>query len=157
MAIFAEHQHLVPEQYQTAVVGLIAVASVIGGVYGATGTSTTSLLFSIGAATIGVFVMLYLMYRLFQVPELSISVSETDTVLKFAPFDSKQIPTSEITDVETYEHDPGWGIGIKRLPNGAKQYRMYGEPVKINEQNGPGILVTTQQPDELVNAIEHAK
>lgn len=97
------------------------------------------------------------MYRLFQVAELGISVSESTVVLKYSPFDSKNIPTDEITSVQTYDehdYDPGWGVGVKRLSDGAKQYRMYGDAVKINEENGDGILVTTRDPDELASVLE---
>ncbi|MFH0915146.1 MAG: DUF6141 family protein [bacterium] len=79
--------------------------------------------------------------------------------VRLIPFGSKRISTGEIERAQTREYSPlrefgGWGIRISR--NG-RAYNAYGNTgVQLVLTDGSRVLIGTQKPEELLDALRLA-
>lgn len=152
MSYFTETQRLIPKKHRSTVILIIVVISISLGVW-----TTVSGGNSFGSSTIisivAGFFLLYIVYRMALLPEFTVEVTN-EGVHAHLPFSDTYIPAEEITETYIYNRDPGRGyIGIRRLTDGTKQYRMYGEAVQINYTTGPGLLLTLQNPQDFIDAV----
>lgn len=140
--LFSEKQQLIPRRYHRYGTAIILFVCLAFGLYNSTKTGPRALITAAVTALV-----LYSMWWLLSVPKLVVIVSTNKIVYGFTPLFTDSCPRESINSVLVLDKDPGNGIGIKRLKDGSKQYRLYGKPVRINKKTGEGIIITLKNPE----------
>lgn len=145
--IYSEINALISEDNRNKLLMGLGVASILLGMVGGQRD-----IMMIAAISLISFIFLYSLYKMFN-PELRITLTEDNLKIKYHPFNTHEIHPDNIKSVEHNPVSHVGGIGIKRLTDGTKSYRMYGEGVRINYDD-TAIHVTSKHPQEFIKAIE---
>ena len=79
--------------------------------------------------------------------------------VRFVPLRGRRIPLKEIEDAQPREYSPmkefgGWGM---RVGADGRAYNAYGKQgVQLTLTDGSRVLIGTQKPDELLDALRAA-